>query len=137
MAAREAPLNAGLKPADFADKVIDSFTGPKINKDLRQVMIASMSAVSVPTYRDALTCFSEPPELIDFSTFTCPTLMMTGRQDPLATPERMADIAAQIRVVPGRSEEVRFHVIEEAGHLCNLEQPDHYNRHLIDFIASL
>jgi pimeloyl-ACP methyl ester carboxylesterase len=32
---------------------------------------------------------------------------------------------------------VRFEVIPGAGHVCNVEAPEVYNRHLLDFIRDL
>lgn len=50
------------------------------------------------------------------SAITCPALVVCGRQDALTPPGQMAGIATAIP-------EARFVVIEEAGHLTPLEQP--------------
>ena len=33
--------------------------------------------------------------------------------------------------------DVRFEVIAGAGHVCNVEQPEAYNRHLLTFLQRL
>src|SRR5829696_7501309 len=57
-----------------------------------------------------------------------PTLVITGQED--AGPEVGRDLAA---VIPG----ARFLLVEEAGHLANLEQPEIVNEALLDFLAPL
>ena len=59
---------------------------------------------------------------------TIPTLILCGREDevtPLAQSEYMnAAIKGSI-----------LHVIDNAGHVSNLEQPDEFNKHLLDFLT--
>jgi len=59
-----------------------------------------------------------------------PTLIICGRQDevtPLAQSEFMnASIKGSI-----------LQVIDKAGHVSNLEQPDKFNNHLLDFLTAL
>lgn len=61
---------------------------------------------------------------------TIPTLIICGREDevtPLAQSEFMhASIKGSI-----------LHVIDNAGHVSNLEQPDKFNKHLLDFLMTL
>jgi pimeloyl-ACP methyl ester carboxylesterase len=55
---------------------------------------------------------------------------VTGEEDAVTGPEVGRDLAAAI---PG----ARFLLIEEAGHLVNLEQPEIVNEALLDFLAPL
>jgi pimeloyl-ACP methyl ester carboxylesterase len=59
-----------------------------------------------------------------------PTLVMTGEEDSVTGPEVGRDLAAGI---PG----ARFLLVEEAGHLASLEQPEIVNEALLDFLAPL
>ncbi len=59
-----------------------------------------------------------------------PTLVVTGEEDAVTGPEVGRDLAAGI---PG----ARFLLVEEAGHLSNLEQPEIVNEALLDFLAPL
>jgi pimeloyl-ACP methyl ester carboxylesterase len=133
---REVPLNAGQVPADFAPAVVKVLAGPNATDATRQALLASMAAIPASTYRDALVCFTNPLERFDFARLTMPVLMMTGEHDRLAPP-------AEIRGVAGRiwdsapQPDVRFEVIGDAGHVCNVEQPDAYSRTLIDFLRRL
>ena len=59
-----------------------------------------------------------------------PALVVTGEEDTVTAPEAGRDLAAGI---PG----ARFLLVEEAGHLVNLEQPEIVNEALLDFLAPL
>src|SRR5215211_5509491 len=59
-----------------------------------------------------------------------PTLVVTGEEDAVTGPEIGRELAAAI---PG----ARFLLVEEAGHLVNLEQPEIVNEALLDFLAPL
>jgi pimeloyl-ACP methyl ester carboxylesterase len=63
-------------------------------------------------------------------TIRVPTLVVTGEEDAVAGPEVGRELAAGI---PG----ARFLLVEEAGHLANLEQPEIVNEALLDFLAPL
>jgi pimeloyl-ACP methyl ester carboxylesterase len=64
------------------------------------------------------------------ATIKVPTLVVTGEEDAVTGPEVGRDLAAAI---PG----ARFLLVEEAGHLVNLEQPEIVNEALLDFLAPL
>ncbi|MCZ8152648.1 MAG: alpha/beta fold hydrolase [Rhodobacteraceae bacterium] len=133
---REVPLNAGQVPADFAPAVVKVLASPGATDAVRAELLASMSAIPAPTYRDALLCFTNPRERFDFARLTMPVLMMTGEHDRLAPPAEIRAVAGRIWD-SARRPDVRFEVIEDAGHVCNLEQPAAYSRHLTDFLAGL
>src|SRR4029453_14884084 len=59
-----------------------------------------------------------------------PTLVVTGGEDAVPGPEVGRDLAAGIAGA-------RFLLVEEAGHLVNLEQPEIVNEALLDFLAPL
>lgn len=133
---REVPLNAGQTPRDFAPSVVKVLAGPNASQDTRQALFDSMAAIPAATYRDALTCFTNPLERFDFARLTMPVLMMTGEHDLLAPPAEIRGVAGRIWD-SARRPDVRFEVIADAGHVCNLEQPDAYNRALLAFLRKL
>jgi 3-oxoadipate enol-lactonase len=57
---------------------------------------------------------------------SCPTLIMVGEQDH-GTPPEMA------RAMKERIPQAIFHAIPNAGHISNIEQPNIFNQHLLDF----
>ena len=134
--ARETPLNAGQTPADFAASVFKVIGGPSATDDMRKQLIESMSAIPAATYRDALQCFTNPLGTFDFSRLTMPVLMMTGEFDRLASPTEIHGVARRITEAKA-SPNVRFVVIPGAGHVCNVEAPETYNRVLLEFLRGV
>ncbi len=133
---RELPLSLGQTPADFASAVIDVIAGPAAPAAVRTALTASMSAIPVDTYRDALHCFTNPGEKFDFSHLSMPVLMMTGSHDRLAPPTEIRGVAGRIWTEAPHPD-VRFEEIADAGHVCNLEQPETFNRVLLEFLDGL
>jgi 3-oxoadipate enol-lactonase len=59
-----------------------------------------------------------------------PTLILVGKEDELTPPSAAEQIHEGIK----GSE---LHIIDNAGHLCNLEQPHIFNEHLVRFVSSI
>ncbi|MFZ1468726.1 MAG: alpha/beta fold hydrolase [Paracoccaceae bacterium] len=133
---REVPMNAGQVPADFAPAVVKVLAGPEASDATRAALLHSMAAIPAATYRDALICFTNPLERFDFSKLTMPVLLMTGQHDRLAPPAEIRAIAGRIWDAAPRPD-VRFEVIGNAGHVCNVEQPGVYSAHLLTFLKRL
>jgi pimeloyl-ACP methyl ester carboxylesterase len=133
---REVPLNAGQVPADFAPAVVKVLAGPNASAEALRKLHDSMAAIPAATYRDALNCFTNPLERFDFARLTMPVLMMTGEHDRLAPPAEIRTVAGRIWDSAPRPD-VRYETIPDAGHLCNLEQPETYGRHLLHFLRKL
>lgn len=64
------------------------------------------------------------------ASLTCPTLVITGEEDALISPQVAREYAAQI---PG----AHFLTIPHAGHLSNLEQPSAFIAALRQFLSTL
>lgn len=133
---REVPLNAGQVPADFAPAVVKVLAGPNASDTVKRALQDSMAAIPAATYRDALVCFTNPLERFNFARLTMPVLMMTGEHDRLAPPAEIRGVAGRIWDATPRPS-VRFEVIPDAGHVCNVEAPEAYNRHLLRFLRDL
>ena len=133
---REVPLNAGQVPADFAPAVVKVLAGPGASEETKKRLYDSMAAIPAATYRDALVCFTNPLEKFDFSKLAMPVLMMTGEHDRLAPPAEIRGVAGRIWDAAPRAD-VRFEVITGAGHVCNVEEPAAYTRHLTAFLRKL
>lgn len=131
---RSKPLLTGQTTADMADDVVAVICGPDTGVEVKAEMAASMAAIPNETYLDALRCFTAPSEAFDFSKISCPVLMMTGVHDRLAPPEEIKTVSERISAAHPESD-VRFEVIERAGHICNLEAPDAFNSYLAAFLA--
>ncbi|MEM7376902.1 MAG: alpha/beta fold hydrolase [Pseudomonadota bacterium] len=136
LSARQAPLDAGQKPADFAAEVVELIAGPDASTATRRALHDSMAAISAASYRDAITCFANPPERFDFTPLNLPVLLMTGEHDRLAPPGELRGVADRIERAAAHAS-VRFEVVPGAGHVCNLEQPDVCTGLLRDFLGGI
>lgn len=134
--ARQKPLDEGQSPRDFAGQVVNVIAGPNASAEIRETLRASMAAIAAQAYRDALNCFANPQERFDFSRIACPVLMMTGEHDRLASPAEIRGVATRIHDA-SEQPDVQFEMINEAGHLCNIENPALYNAHLTRFLRRL
>lgn len=133
---RQVPLDAGQTPADFAPSVVRVLAGPEASEAVKDQLFRSMAAIPAATYRDALTCFTNPPERFDFSRLTMPVLMMTGEFDRLASPAEIRGVAERI-LAEASAPDVRYETIANAGHVCNVEHPLVYNGILLEFLEGL
>jgi pimeloyl-ACP methyl ester carboxylesterase len=118
----------------IADAMLPKLLGPRALADpsgpaglVRRLILGNPPAGT----RDAIRCLmTRPDSTPTLAGITCPTLLIVGRDDQL-TP--VADHQAMHEALPGS----RLHVIDEAGHLSNLERPDEFNRALFEFLESL
>jgi len=120
--------------ADFNEGFIksvfhkDSITNKKeLVEQLRSVVFSNSKHIIT----QGLVALAERSETCStLNEITIPTLILCGREDevtPLAQSELMnASITGSI-----------LHVIDNAGHVSNLEQPDEFNKHLLNFLTDL
>lgn len=134
---REVPLSQGQTPADFADGVVNVIAGPSANHAVRDEMRASMAAIPAASYGDALQCFCNPLETFDFTRVDFPVLMMTGEHDRLAPPDEIRAVSQRIHDLAQAIPDVRFEMLPDTGHVCNLENPTEFNRHLAAFFQRI
>ncbi len=138
--ARSEPLQQGLTPADFAAGVVDIIAGPNATAEQRHNLHNSMAEIPVATYTDALHCFCHPEETFDFSRINCPVMMLTGEHDRLAAPDEIFTVSQRMfnaRASHPAPAEIRYEVIADAGHVCNIEQPAEFNLLLDSFLSCL
>ena len=106
----------------------DSITNKKeLVEQLRSVVFSNSKHI----IQAGLVALAERSETCSgLNEITIPTLILCGREDevtPLAQSEFMhATIKGSI-----------LHVIDNAGHVSNLEQPHEFNKHLLDFLMAL
>jgi pimeloyl-ACP methyl ester carboxylesterase len=66
----------------------------------------------------------------DLAGVSVPTLVIVGRDDPIRP---VADAA----FMHDRIRESRLQIIEDAAHMTNMEQPEIFNRALLDFSVQI
>jgi pimeloyl-ACP methyl ester carboxylesterase len=128
LARRLDPLERGLRPADIAPGVVDVLVSKKATATVRERMRASMAALRVESYKQAL----HATVTTDFRTVlprvNVPTLVIVGAED-IVTPPSDSDFLA--KTIPDAS----LVTIPGAGHLTNLESPDAFNAALEAFLC--
>lgn len=136
---REAPLLAGLTPADIAPRLARALAGPNAGPEALARLQASIAALRKDSYLKVLrasTRILEHPDFQGRSTFLdlervkVPTLVICGTEDTVTPPELSQAI---VEGVVG----ARMVWIEGAGHLSNIENPREFNRALREFLLSL
>ncbi|HLP28658.1 MAG TPA: alpha/beta hydrolase [Candidatus Didemnitutus sp.] len=120
--------------AEFNEKFVTSVFHPdsiihkgQLVDQLRSVVFANSDRIIC----QGLVALAERPETCSsLQDITIPTLIISGRADvvtPLAQSESMhKSINGSI-----------LHVIENAGHVSNLEQPKEFNQQVLDFVTSV
>ena len=99
---------------------------PEIVKRLRDMMIQTNPEGAAAALRGMAEREDQTERL---SQITVPTLIVVGREDPI-TP--VADSEKMHAAVAGS----QLVVIENASHVSNIEQPDQFNRALLEFLGS-
>ena len=102
-------------------------TGP----DLVQRVRTTIEQTPISGIVGALMAMAGRPDSVALlAQIACPTLIITGELDGPAPP---SDGKLMAERIPG----ARLEIIQQAGHLANLEQPEAFNRALQLFLQSL
>jgi pimeloyl-ACP methyl ester carboxylesterase len=100
---------------------------PEVVEEVRSIASAQVAAGIVA----ALKALRDRPDATPaLGAIAVPTLVIVGRDDALTPPARAEELASRIRGA-------RRVVIDGAGHLSNLEQPDRFNAALRSFLQTL
>ena len=95
-----------------------------------QKIAEGIEATSVNGFTGCCEAISHINTFDRLSEISCPTLIMVGEQDH-GTPPEMA------RAMKERMPKAIFHTIPNAGHISNIEQPNRFNQHLLDFYTQI
>jgi 3-oxoadipate enol-lactonase len=118
-------------PEGVANDMIPKLLGPRSRERpdvvgrVRELILANRP-VGIRTAIAALMARPDSTDLL--AAVHCPTLIVVGREDGITPP---AEAEKMQRAIPGSALEV----IEDAGHLANLEQPDRFNAALTTFLT--
>jgi 3-oxoadipate enol-lactonase len=117
---RRAPLVSGKSPADIAPTVARSLAGPKAKPEHVQQLIESIGALHKESYLKSLEATVNQVTVGDISRIRAPAHFIVGADDPLTPVSLHHEMSAKMRGAP-------VSVIDDAGHLSNIEQPDRFN----------
>ncbi|NTV21215.1 MAG: alpha/beta fold hydrolase [Chlorobium limicola] len=125
----EAVENGG--PAEAIKRMMPNYFTPETrnaNPSLVEhtaAMITEQSVIAITSAMKAIMKRDDATPLL--SDIACPVLVLNGREDRLTTAQTAEYIA---KAIPG----AELELIQDAGHLSNMEQPDRFNRALLGHI---
>ncbi|MGZ3933286.1 MAG: alpha/beta fold hydrolase, partial [Bacteroidia bacterium] len=116
----------------YADETLKNLFAPaSISKRKEQVNAVRETILQTPTstLRSTLLALASRKETCSaLSEIKAPTLVMVGKEDAITPPDAAEVIHKRI---PGSV----FCIIENSGHLCNLENTDEFNQQLKEFMS--
>lgn len=125
---RQEPLLAGKEPRDIAPAVAKTLLSKSPRPGCFERLVASMAALHKESYIKTITGSVNYARPLELEIITAPALVVVGAEDALTPPETSREMA---RRIPG----ARLTVIEGAGHLSNIEQPEAFNRAVLAFLT--
>lgn len=128
LAARRAPLEAGKTPRDIAPDLARRLLGSRPRPGALEALVASLAALRKDSYLKALEASVRQDRAAPLERLGMPTLVVTSDEDRLYPPALAREMARRIR----GAELVE---IARAGHVSNIEQPEAFNRAVLDFLA--
>ncbi len=124
---RQEPLLAGKEPRDIAPVVARTLLSKSPPPGCFDRLVASMTALHKDSYIKTITGSVNYAGPLRLEEITAPTLVVVGDEDALTPPATSRDLLSRI---PGAT----MAVIDRAGHLSNIEQPEAFNRVVLDFL---
>ncbi len=127
-AARLAPLDAGLTPADIAADVLTAVAGPALSDDALAMRVAGFARIPADGLRAAVECLPTHDVRDQLGAISAPALVVAGELDT-ETP------VAYARVIAEGLQNAELTVLDGVGHLAVSEAPRTFNRLVRDFLA--
>jgi 3-oxoadipate enol-lactonase len=124
---RQEPLLAGKEPADIAPVVAQTLIGKSARPGSFERLVASMSALHKGSYLKTIAAGANYPRIWELEKIAAPTHLVVGDEDRLTPPAISRQMAERIP-------HARLTIIEGAGHLSNIEQPEKFNRAVLAFL---
>lgn len=127
IALRQRPLLAGKSFAELAPSLIDSLVSPACTMAVRDQLRMSIEALHKDSYLKTLSAAVKFNRAAILSEIRVPVQLIFGADDRLTPPS----IGAQMcELIPN----ARLSILDNAGHLSNMEQADDFNQVLGAFL---
>ena len=128
-AARLAPLDAGLTPADVAEDVLSAIAGPGLSPDLLAMRVAGFARIPSAGLRAAVECLPTHNLLDRLGEIGAPALVIAGELDA-ETP------VAYSRLLAAGLATAELKILDGVGHLAVTEAPRTVNRLIRGFLGA-
>ena len=125
--ARQEPLLSGKSPRDIAPGLARGLIGKSAVPGAYERLVASMESLRAESYLKTVAASVAQDRGADLEAIRVPVHVVTSDEDRLYPMDTARAMAARI---PGAT----ISVIPGAGHLSNLEQPERFNRAVLDFL---
>lgn len=127
IASRKEPLLAGKEPKDIAEPVARTLIGPNASEEAFRGLVDSMSRLHKESYIKSIEASVRMDVRSDLGDIKVPTLVVVGSEDRLTT-------VAMAREIAGDIAGAELAVIDGAGHLVNIEEPEKFNAIVLGFL---
>ena len=127
IASRKAPLVAGKEPKDIAEPVARTLVGPNASEAAFRRLVDSMCRLHKESYIKSIEATAMMDVRSDLGAIKCPTHVVVGSEDRLTTVDMAREIASEIP-------DAELTVINDAGHLSNIEKPAEFNAAVLAFL---
>lgn len=128
-AARLAPLDAGLTPADIAEGVLTSVAGPGLSADMLAMRVSGFARIPPAGLRAAVECLPSHNVLDRLAEIKAPALVIAGELDA-ETP------VAYSRILAEGLRNAELEVLDGIGHLAVSEAPEAFNQLVSTFLQA-
>jgi pimeloyl-ACP methyl ester carboxylesterase len=125
---RRDPLLANQPIANIVPTLVESLSGPFATDASRKALAESLLLLHRDSYIKSVEATVDFDIRHALHEIACPTLVLVGEFDQLTPLEEAQAIS---RTIPGS----RLVVIPRAGHLSNIEEPDVFNREVLNFLS--
>ena len=127
---RKKPLLEGLQPKDIAFAVSETLVGNLNNQTTIQALVDSISKLHKESYLKTIDASMSTFHDHIFKQINVPTLILVGEKDTLTPPSMALNIHKLIK-------NSKYSIIDEAGHLSNIENPKSFNYKVLQFLKEL
>ena len=127
---RREPLVNGKEPSDIAPLVAPTLVSPTASAAVIQELIDSMSLLHKASYLKTIEAMTMYRPVCDVSAIKVPVQIIVGADDKLTPPSVSQKMHEQIA-------DAQLLVLEDTGHLSNLEKPQAVNDCIVDFLRSI
>jgi 3-oxoadipate enol-lactonase len=127
---RQEPLLAGKEPRDIAPSVAKTLVSVHAVPGSFERLVESMTMLHKESYLKSIAASVNYTRTVTLENVRVPTHVVVGADDTLTPPAVSRDMAAR---VPG----AKLTIIDRAGHLSNIEQPEAFNAAVLGFLRGL
>ena len=124
---RIKPILDGKDMGEIARQSANRLMGPNRSEDAYQRSVAISAARHIESYIKTVRASASFDRLADLPHIKVPTLLVYGDVDPLTPPEVGRHMAEVI-------ENSKFVLIEDSGHMANIERPEPFNQAVLAFL---